>query len=124
MCAGVKKNDAAFGGGPKILYHTVEVQTNGVLVVVSVFHDLQARIFEDSVVVCPTRCWYVDLLARRIMTRKEFATNSKSASARDRLGYCDPVIFESVGGRTVGENSRSFGKRRYTGDSRIFLVEC
>lgn len=120
----MKKNDAALGGGLEIFYHTVKVQTNGLLVVVSVLHDLQARVFEDSVVVCPARGWYVDLLAGRIMTRKELATNSKGASAGDGLSYCDPIVLDCIGRGTIGENSSSFGERRYTCDSRIFLVKC
>lgn len=124
MCTGVKQNDAALWGGLEILYHTVKVQTNGVLVVVFVLYDLQTRVLEDSIVICPARCGYVDLLAQRIVTRKELATNSKSASAGDRLGDCDSVVLDCVGGGTVGEDSSSFGERRYTCDSRIFLVEC
>ena len=124
VCAGMKKNDAAFWGAFEILYHTVKVQTNGVLVVVSVLYDLQARVLENSIVICPAWCWYVDLLARRIVTCKELATNPKGTSAGDGLGYCDPVILDCVGGRTIGENSRSFGEGRYTCDSCIFLVEC
>ncbi len=83
MCAGVEKNDAALWGGLEIRYHTVEVQTNSVLVIVSVLHDLQARVLEDSIVICPARCRYVNLFAQGIVTRKELATNPKGASAGD-----------------------------------------
>ena len=124
MGTSVKKNDATLWGSLEILYHTVKVETNGVLVVVSVLYDLQARVLENSIVVCPAGGGYVDLLAGRIVTREELATNPKSASAGDRLSYCDPVFLDCVGAGTVGEDSSSFGERRYTFDSRVFLVEC
>ena len=124
VCAGVQKNDAALRGGLEIFHHTIKVQTDGILVVVSILDDLQTRVLEDSVMICPARCWYVDFLARRVVTRQELAANPKGASARNGLGYCDLIIGNRIGVGTIGENSCSFSERRYTRDSRIFLVEC
>jgi hypothetical protein len=53
VSASVEKHDAALGEALDVLHQAVEVKANGVLVVVSVLLDLQARVLEDSVVIGP-----------------------------------------------------------------------
>jgi len=50
---GVEQDDAVLGHGLDVGHHAVKVEANGVLVVVAVLLDLEAGVFEDSVVVGP-----------------------------------------------------------------------
>jgi hypothetical protein len=53
VCASVKQDNAALG-------HLLKVEPDGVLVVVTVFLDLETRVLEDGVVVCPAGVGNVD----------------------------------------------------------------
>lgn len=53
VCAGVEEEDAALVGGLDVGDHTLEVEADGVLVVVPVLLDLKSRLGEDGTVVCP-----------------------------------------------------------------------
>lgn len=53
VCAGVEEEDATLLRSLDVGDHTLEVEANGVLVVVSVFLDLKSRLGEDGTVVCP-----------------------------------------------------------------------
>jgi hypothetical protein len=53
MCAGVEQEDAALGGGLDVGQHAVEVEPDGLLVVVAILLDVEAGIVEDGLVVGP-----------------------------------------------------------------------
>lgn len=90
----VQQDDRVLGSSLEILDHSIKVETNGVLVVVSVFRHLKTRILEDGVVVRPARRGNVDLLAARIETFKERAAYSKGTSTRDGLCDGDAIFFD------------------------------
>jgi hypothetical protein len=60
VCASVKQDNAALGHLLNVLDHTLKVEPDGVLVVVTVFLDLETRVLEDGVVVCPAGVGNVD----------------------------------------------------------------
>lgn len=94
VCAGVEKNDATLGHVLDILDHTIEVEANSVLVVVPVLLNLQARVFEDGIVVCPRGRWDVDGLSTRVEAFQESTTNAQSASAGDGLGDGNATVLD------------------------------
>jgi len=53
VCAGVEKDNAALGHSLDVCDHAIEVETNGVLVVVAVLLDIKTAVGEDGLVVCP-----------------------------------------------------------------------
>lgn len=53
VCAGVEEEDAALLRGLDVGDHTLEVEADGVLVVVSVLLNLKSRLGENGAVVCP-----------------------------------------------------------------------
>lgn len=65
---GMQQDDAVGGNGLQIFNQTLEIKTNGVLVVVPVFLNLEARVLEDGTVVGPAGGRNVDLLSVRIET--------------------------------------------------------
>jgi len=53
VCAGVQKDNAALGHGLDVCDHAIEVEANGVLVVVAVLLNVKTAVGEDGLVVCP-----------------------------------------------------------------------
>lgn len=49
----MEQDNTAFGRRFEICYHTIEVQANGVFIVVSILFHLQSGVLENSIMVCP-----------------------------------------------------------------------
>lgn len=121
--AGVEQDNAALGHGLDVGNHAVKVEADGVLVVVTVLLDLQARVLEDSIVVRPRGSGNVDGLCAWVVTLEEGATNAQSTSARDGLSHGDAAFFERGRVGAVGELESSRGELGNTGDAGVLLVE-
>lgn len=120
VCASVEKEDGSLLSTLDVGDHTLEVEANGVLVVVSVLGDLESGVDEDGTVVGPGWVWNVDLLCARVPLREELATDAKSTSSRDGLG--DDKAVESRGTLTVSKDGGSLGELWDTGDTGVLLV--
>ena len=120
VCASVEKEDGSLLSTLDIGNHALEVETNGVLVIVPVLGDLESGVGEDGTVVGPGWVWDVDLLCSWVPFGEELATNAESASAGDGLG--DDEAVESGGALTVGEDGGSLSEFWYTGDAGVLLI--
>jgi hypothetical protein len=69
----------------QVLLETFEVQTNGLLIEVSITFNFKARVAENWSVVTPSRIGKINCLRMWIVARKEGTSDSKSSSSRDRL---------------------------------------
>src|SRR5690606_2198522 len=78
VSASVEEEDGILWCGTNVLKETVDVKTNGLLVIVSVGLNLQVRVIEDSLVVGPRWVWQVDSLGIWVVTLEESTTNSES----------------------------------------------
>lgn len=77
-----------------IIDHALEVETNGLLVIVRILLDFKTRVLEDRNMVAPRRCRQVNGLGVRVETLKESSADSKSAGTTDRLGDGNATFFE------------------------------
>lgn len=123
VCASMKQDDAVLGHVLDVLDHTVKVQTNSVLIVVSVLFHLQSRVLEDCIVVGPTGSGNVDGLCGRVVSLQESTADPQGTGSRDGLSDCDSAFLDWCRIGTVCEKSCSLGEFRDTGDACIFLVE-
>lgn len=48
VCTGVEEDNAGFRCGLEIRYHSIKIQSNGILVVIAVFFDLQSESFKTA----------------------------------------------------------------------------
>lgn len=124
VSASVQQDDAVVRGGLDIGDQTLKVQTNGVLVVVAVLLDLEARVAEDGVVVGPARVGEVDLLRVGVEALQERTTDAQGTSTGDGLGDDEAVLGQGGGVLAVGQLGGSVGEGRDTGDTGVFLVEA
>lgn len=124
VSASVEQDDAALGGGLDIGDQTLEVEANGVLVVVAVLTDLKAGIGEDSLVVGPAGVGEVDLLGAGVELLEESTANAQGTSARDGLGDDQAVLGDGGGVGAVGKLSSGGGESRNTGDTSVLLVQA
>lgn len=79
VSAGMQQDDRLLRGSSEISNHAFEIETNGVLVVVFVLLDLQTRVLEDSIVICPARGRDVDRFSMWIEALEEGATYPESS---------------------------------------------
>jgi hypothetical protein len=121
VSAGVEEEDTAERSGKEVSLETLEVEADGLLVVVAVLLNLEAGIGEDSLVVGPRRGGNEDLLVARVEALKESGTNAQSASAGDGLSDGDTVKDRRVG--AVGQLSGKGRELGDTGDSGVLLVQ-
>ena len=122
--ASVEKDDAVLRGGLDVGNQTLEVETNGVLVVVTILFNLQARVLEDSVVVGPARVREVDLFRVGIEALQESTTDSQGTGTRNGLGDDEAVLLNGRGVLTIGQLCSGLGERRNTGDTSVLLVKA
>ena len=122
VSTGVQQDDAVLGGGLDVGDQALKVQANGILVVVAVLLDLQARVLEDGVVVGPAGVGQVDLLRVRVEALQESTADSQGTGAGDGLGDDQTAILDDGGVLAIGELSSRAGEGRDTGDAGIFLV--
>lgn len=123
VCASVEQDDAVLGSSLQVGNETIKIQTDGVLVVVTVRRDLEAGVVEDSAVVGPAGSGNIDLLGVGIESREECRADPQGTGTGDGLSNDKTVVLD--GGRigTVGKLSSSLGEGRDTRDAGIFLVE-
>lgn len=119
--AGMEEEDAALRSGLDVGNHALEVEANGVLVVVAVLLDLETGVGEDGLVVGPRGGGDVDLLVAGVELGEEGSANSEGTSTRD--GLCDGDAVESGGVRAVGELGSSGSELGDTGDAGVLLVQ-
>jgi len=86
VCTRVEQEHALLGRGLDILNHSLEVESNCVLVVVPVLLNLQTRVLENSSMVGPRWVGDIDLLCARVESSEESTADSKSSRSRDGLG--------------------------------------
>ena len=120
--AGVEHDDAVVGGSLDVCNQTLEVETNGVLVVVAVLLHLQTGVLENSVVVGPAGGREVDLLSVRVETLQESTANSQRTGTRNGLGDDKTVLLEDGRIGSVGQLRSTLGEGRDTSDTGVFLV--
>lgn len=82
----MEQDNRVVGSILDVLQHSLQVQTDRLLVVVSVLLDFQSGVLEDGSVVTPGRCRQVDSLGMRVVSLQEGSSDSESASSRDGLG--------------------------------------
>ena len=119
---GVQQNDTVLGSSLDVGNQTLEVQANGVLVVVAVLLDLKAGVLENGVVVGPAGVGKVDLLRVGVEALQESTTNSQGTGSRDGLGDDEAVLLQDGGVGAVGKLSGGLGEGRDTGDASVLLV--
>lgn len=119
---GVEQDDAVLGGCLDVLDQALEVQTNGVLVIVAVLLDLEAGVLEDGVVVGPAGVGQVDLLRAGVEALEEGTANAEGTGTGDGLGDDEAVVLDDGGAGAVGQLGGGVGEGRDTGDAGVFLV--
>ena len=121
--AGVQEEEGVVWCGLQVSDQAVEVEADGVLVVVLVLLDLEAGVAEDGLVVGPRWGWNVDRLRVWVEALEEGPTYSQCARAGDGLCDGDAVFLESLAVGAVGQHGGLLGEAGDTGDAGIFLVE-
>lgn len=124
VCASVKQDDAALGGGLDIGDHALEVEADGLLVVVAVLSNVDTGVGEDSLVVGPARVGEVDLLGAGVELLEESTANAQGTGTGDGLGDDQAVLRDGGGVSTVSELGGGGGESRKTGDTGVLLVEA
>lgn len=121
VSAGVEQDGAAGGSVLEVFNQSIEVEANGLLVVVAVVDRGDASILEDGLVVGPGRSGNADLLLAAVPALEELGTDTESTSSRNGLGDGKPVEDGGVG--TVGELDGGLGELGDTGDAGVLLVQ-
>lgn len=124
VSASVEQDDAALGSGLDVGNQTLEVETNGVLVVVAVLGNLETGVGEDSLVVSPAGVGEVDLLRAGVELLEESTTNAQSTGTGDGLGDDEAVVLDGGGVGAVSELGGSGGEGGNTGDASVLLVQA
>lgn len=119
---GVQEENAALGGGLDVGDQTLKVETDGVLVVVSVLFDLETRVLEDSGVVGPGGSRDVDGLVAWVVAGEEVTADAQGTGAGNGLGDGDAVEGGAI--LAVGELGSRVDKLGDTGDAGILLVQA
>lgn len=119
---GVEENDAVLGHALDVRNHAIEIEANGLSIVVAVLLDFETGIFEHCCVVCPARHWNVDSLRVWVEAFEKCGADAESASSGDGLSDGNPVFFQWDRVWAVGEAQSSFGEAWNTRDAGILLV--
>ena len=94
MGAGVEEDNAALGSRLDVGEHALEVQANGLLIIVAVLLDLEPRILEHGGMVRPRRGGNVDGLGRvGVEAFEKGAADTKGTGAGDGLRDGDAVFL-------------------------------
>lgn len=123
VSASMQQDNATLGSGLQVLDKTLKVQSDGILVVVTVLAHLESRMAEDGIVVCPGRCREEDLFGAGVETLEESTTDSEGAGTGDGLCDGDTAFFEGRRVGAVGEFGCFGGEVANAGDGGVFLVE-
>lgn len=119
--AGMEEEDGVARSLLDVVDQTVNVEADGLLVVVTVGLDVQPAIMEDGLVVRPRRVWEVDGLSVRVETLEESTTNAKGTGSGNGLG--DGHVLEELGVGAIGEAGGGLGESGNTGDPGILFVQ-
>lgn len=121
MGACVQEEDTPLGSSLDIGNHTLEVESNRVLVVVAVLLDLKTGVTENSFVVGPGWCRDIDLLVSGEESLEESGAEAQGTSARDGLSDGHAVQDGRVGSvGELGSQGREFSNASNAG---VFLVQ-
>lgn len=123
MSTSMQQDNAALGSGLQVLDKTIKVQANGILVVVTVLANLEARVAEDGIVVGPGRGREKDLFGAGVEALEESTTDSERAGTGDGLCDGDAAFFDGSRVGAVGEFGGFGGEVANAGDGGVFLVE-
>lgn len=120
--AGVEEEDGVVGGGLEVADQTLEVEADGVLVVVGILGDLETGVTEDGAVVGPRGGGDVDLLGSGEEAGKEGTADAEGTGTRDGLGDDETVKGGTV--LAIGENGGGLCELGNTGDAGVLLVQA
>lgn len=121
--AGMQQHDAIVWDFGEVLEHAIEIEADGLWVVVSVGLDLEARVLEHHPMIRPAWSWDIGGLRVRIEAFEECAADAESAGAGDGLRDGDAVFLQWLGGWAVGKESSSLRETWDAGDAWVFLVQ-
>jgi hypothetical protein len=121
--AGVEQDDAVLGHALDVGNHALKVEADGVLVVVAVLLDLQARVLEDGIVVRPRGVGDVDCFCVWVVALDEGTADAEGTSARDGLGDGDAVLVEGRGVGAIRELEGGLSEVGHTRDAGVLLVQ-
>ena len=121
--AGVQEDDTAFRQCLDVCDHAIEVEANGVLVVVPIFLHLQACILEHGCVIRPAGRGDVYRLGARVESLDESTANAQGSGAGQGLRDGDAVFFDWCGVCTVGQLDGGLVEGGDAGDAGVFFVE-
>ncbi len=120
--AGVEQESAAVGGLVDVGDHALEVEADGVLVVVGVLLDLQTRVLEHGGVVGPRRRRDVDGLGAGEEAGEERAADAQSTGPRD--GLCDGQAVQRRAVLAIGKHGGGLGELGHARDAGVLLVQA
>ena len=117
----VEKEDTAVGSRLDVGDQTLEIESDGLLVIVAILLNLEAGVVENSLVISPRRLRNVDLLLAREELGKEGGADTEGTGARDGLCDSDAVQGGVVG--TIGQLCGGRRELRNTSNAGILLVQ-
>lgn len=118
---GVEKEDRARWGVLDIAEKSINVKSDGLLIVVAVALDGQSTVAENGSVVGPRRRRQVDGLGVGVELLEKSSSDAESTGTRDRLG--DGDVVENRGSGTVRKGGSRLGEGGNTGDTSVLMVE-
>lgn len=121
VCTSVQQEDRILRGILDVCQKTVDIETDGLLVVVSVCLYIKPTVVEDCLVVCPRGVGEVDSLRVGVVSLEEGTSDSQGSGSGN--GLRDGNIVKDGALRTVREDSGGLGESGDTSDSGVLLVE-
>jgi hypothetical protein len=120
--AGVQQDDALLRHGLDVGHHALDVEADGLGVIVAVLLGLEAGVREDGDVVGPGRSRDVDGLRAWVESREEVGANAQRAGTGDALRDGDAALLHGSRLGAIGELGRSLGEARDAGDASVLMV--
>jgi hypothetical protein len=120
--AGVQQDDALLGHGLDVGHHALDVEADGLGVVVAVLLSLEARVREDGDVVGPGWGRDVDGLCAGVEAREEVGADAQRAGAGDALRDRDATLLHRSRLGAIGERGGSLGEARDARDAGVLVV--
>lgn len=99
-----RHTDRLRGSVLEVVDHAIEIEANGVLVVVLVLLDLEAGVLEDGGVVSPGRGRQINGLRLWIPSLEKGSTNAKGACTGDGLGDGEAALLERSRVRAISKD--------------------
>lgn len=120
--AGVQQEDGALGRILDVPQQAVDIEPDGLLVVVAVGLDVQAAVVKDGPVVCPRRRWQVHRLVVGVEALQEGAGDPEGSGAGN--GLRDGHAVQHRIASAIGEHASRLSEGGNAGDARILLVQA